>query len=77
MGKWIIWVLFLMVSFGVLEYESFANNTDTLSRTVWTFSAAFPPFGYICGFIAGFLACHFWWGGAVSFAPLSKIKPGG
>lgn len=70
---WIVYlVVFLGIGFVVGETIALATGGITLSRFVWMVSAAFPPFGFFMGFIAGFLACHFWWGGAVAFEPLVK-----
>lgn len=61
--KWVVWLIALVVSFGVIEGLSLHDNTSTLSRFVWDLTAAFPPMGYIAGFVAGFLCDHFWWMG--------------
>ena len=70
--KWSVWLFFLVVSFSAMEAWSLHENTSTLSRFVWTITADFPPLPFIAGFLAGFLCCHFWWGGIVSFAPVKK-----
>lgn len=70
MWLWPAWLLFIVVSFSVFEGLALYRGTPTLSRWVWTVSKAWPPFPFIAGFITGFLACHFWWGGIVSFAPV-------
>jgi hypothetical protein len=62
---WVVWLALIIGSFAFLEGYALEHGTWTLSRFVWETSAAFPPFGYIVGFITGFLACHFWWGGIV------------
>lgn len=67
---WTGWLLFLIASFAAFEGIALARGKTTLSRYVWTLSAAWPPLPFVCGFIAGFLACHFWWGGIVPFAPV-------
>lgn len=64
---WVAWLLFLIGSFAVLEGMAIHDNTTTLSRFVWTVTFYFPAFPFIAGFLAGFLACHFWWGGIVPF----------
>lgn len=69
---WASWLLLLIASFSALEGYALLENTTTLSRFVWTVTAAFPPLPFIAGFLAGFLCCHFWWGGIVPFAP---VKP--
>ena len=69
---WVIWLLAVIFSFAFLEGFALYDHTSTLSRFVWTVSAAFPPIQFIAGFLAGFLCCHFWWGGIVSFRP---VKP--
>jgi len=85
--KWSVWLFFLVVSFSAMEAwslhencgntsqdyeERFWSASSTLSRFVWTITADFPPLPFIAGFLAGFLCCHFWWGGIVSFAPVKK-----
>lgn len=70
--KWAIWLFALVASFSVMEGYSLYDNTSTLSRFVWTLTAYFPPLPFVAGFLAGFLCCHFWWGGIVSFAPVKK-----
>jgi hypothetical protein len=76
MGKfglvWAGWLLFLVTSFAGLEAYALYDNTTTLSRFVWTITAAFPPIPFIAGFLGGFLCCHFWWGGIVPFSSLKK-----
>lgn len=68
---WTIWLFIaLPVSFGLAEAYALWKGKTTLSRYVLTISKAWPPFPYVAGFITGFLACHFWWGGIVSFAPV-------
>lgn len=71
MTTWTIWLCVIVASFALLEARALKNNTPTLSRYVWIVSKAWPPLPFIAGFVAGFLACHFWWGGIVSFAPVS------
>jgi hypothetical protein len=68
---WTIWLFVLLpLSFGVGEAYALANRRTTLSRYIWNLSKAWPPFPFFAGFLAGFLACHFWWGGIVPFAPV-------
>ena len=74
MKKWAAWLLFVVVSFSILEGYSIVDHTSTLSRFVWTVSAAFPPFQGLIMFGAGFLCCHFWWGGIVAFRPVNKVE---
>jgi hypothetical protein len=47
----------------VLGLEAFALLTDrlTLSRFIWNISEAWPLFIFLCGFVTGGLAVHFWW----------------
>ena len=71
---WASWILLIAVSFSALEGYALIENTSTLSRFVWTITAAFPPIPFIAGFLAGFLCCHFWWGGIVPFAPVKVGK---
>lgn len=74
MWKWAIWLLLIVGSFALMEGYALYHDTPTLSRWVWTVSAAFPVFPFIAGLITGFLACHFWWGGIVAFKPVNKDK---
>lgn len=69
---WTIW-LFVLIPLSFAAAEAFALYTGrmTLSRYVWNLSKAWPPFPFIAGFVTGFLACHFWWGGIISFAPVT------
>lgn len=67
---WAGWIVFLILSFACAEGWALAHNKMTLSRFVWTVTKAWPPLPFIAGFVAGFLACHFWWGGIVCFAPV-------
>jgi hypothetical protein len=74
MNMFVVWTLFLagiILIFAGLEGYALANNQPTLSRYVWTLSKEWPPFPYFVGFACGFLTCHFWWGGIVSFRPVS------
>lgn len=68
---WAAWLVFIGVSFAVAEGWALKTNRMTLSRWTWDISKAWPPFPFFVGLIVGFLACHFWWGGIVSFAPVS------
>ena len=67
---WAIWLFVIAASFAALETLQLMRGRPTLSRWTWTVSKAWPPFPFICGFLVGFLACHFWWGGIVPFAPV-------
>ena len=71
---WASWILAIAVTFSLLEGYALLDNTTTLSRFVWTITASFPPIPFIAGFLAGFLCCHFWWGGIVPFAPVKEGK---
>jgi hypothetical protein len=64
---WVFWVLTIAVTFAILEGWAIKTGRTTLSRTVWTISADWPPLPFVAGLVAGFLACHFWWGGVVCF----------
>ena len=64
---WVFWVLTIAVTFAVLEGWAIKTNRTTLSRTVWIISKEWPPLPFVAGFLVGFLACHFWWGGIVCF----------
>jgi hypothetical protein len=67
---WTVWLFAIVASFACFEAYALATNRTTLSRFVWTVSKKWPPFGWVAGLITGFLACHFWWGGIVCFAPV-------
>ncbi len=69
---WTIWLVVIVASFAGFEGYALMHNTTTLSRYVWDLSAAWPPLGWFAGFGTGFLVCHFWWGGIVSFKPVNK-----
>lgn len=58
---WVGWLIFLIVSFAIFEGYAIKTGRQTLSRTVWIWSKAWPPLPFICGLIAGGLAVHFWW----------------
>lgn len=58
---WSAWLLALIGSFAALEGYAIYSGGITLSRFVWVVSKDWPPFPYIGGLIAGFLAAHFWW----------------
>jgi hypothetical protein len=65
---WTLWLfVFLPVSFGAAEAYALHTGKPTLSQYVWRLSKAWPPFPFVAGFLAGFLACHFWWGGSTCF----------
>lgn len=68
---WTFW-LFGTVLMGFVGGEAYAlwKGKTTLSRYVWTISKNFPLFPWIAGVLTGGLAVHFWWGGAVCFAPV-------
>ena len=65
--KWALWLFLIAMSFAVMEGYSLHENTSTFSRFIWNVSEAFRPFQGFVMFGAGFLTCHFWWGGRVSF----------
>jgi hypothetical protein len=59
-----IWLAYLAAvagAFGVLEARALHHKHDTLSAFVWRANRAWPPFGYLFGFCAGFLINHFEW----------------
>ena len=60
----VFFVLFLLGFIGGEAYALYTGKT-TLSRYVWTLSKAWPPLPWIVGLITGFVAAHFWWGGAL------------
>ena len=70
MALWTIWLLVIVASFALFEGLALYRGTPTLSRYTWTVSKAWPPLPFVAGFLCGFLACHFWWGGIVCFAPV-------
>lgn len=67
---WTVFFVVLLVGFIVGETYALRNDKPTLSRFVWSLSKAWPPLPFFVGFAVGFLACHFWWGGIVYFAPV-------
>ena len=67
---WLLWITIPLVMFIAGESYALLRGKATLSRSVWTLSRAWPPFPFFVGFVVGFLACHFWWGGIVAFAPV-------
>lgn len=69
---WPIWLVFIAVSFAGFETYALASGQTTLSRFVWELSEVWKPFPWFVGFLTGFLVCHFWWGGSVTFAPVGK-----
>ena len=68
MWFWAAWVVFIAVSFAAAEAWALMHGRATLSRSVWVWTKNWPALPFAAGLIAGFLACHFWWGGAVCFA---------
>ena len=58
---WVGWLIFLAVSFGAFEAWAIVTNRWTLSRFTWEITKSWPPFGWLCGLIVGFLAAHFFW----------------
>jgi len=62
---WALWVVLIAVSFGLLEGWAISQKRPTLSATVWLFSKNFPLLPFLAGLLAGGLAVHFWWGGAI------------
>jgi hypothetical protein len=67
---WTAWIGLIILSFGCLEAYALMTHRTTLSRYVWTFSKRWPPLPCLAGLITGVLFCHFWWGGAMCFAPV-------
>ena len=57
----------LALAVAMIAGEAFALRTGrtTFSRYVWTASRAWPPLPLVVGATVGFLAAHFWWGGAL------------
>jgi hypothetical protein len=75
---WTIWLFGLLpITFGIGEAYALWNNKPTLSQYVWRLSKAWPPFPFVAGFLTGFLACHFWWGGMICFigCAASPVSP--
>src|SRR5258707_11118581 len=73
MKLWVAWILLIAASFAGLEWYALAYGTiPTLSRVIWILTFAWPPLPFVIGFVVGFLACHFWWGGITSFRPVQK-----
>ena len=58
------WTILLLAAIGgIIGLEAFALMTDrlTLSRYIWEIGEAWPLFIFLCGFVTGGLAVHFWW----------------
>ena len=70
---WPVWIVAIAVSFSGLEAYAIASKQTTLSRFVWDLTAAWPPLPFIAGFLAGFLVCHFWWGGSFTFKSITGL----
>jgi hypothetical protein len=68
---WPVWIILIGVTFAFAEGYALWKGKMTLSRWVWTVSKDFPPFPWMVGVVVGFLACHFWWGGEICFAPVT------
>ena len=67
---WTAGIVMIGLWFAIGETYALMHNKTTLSRWVWNVSKAFPAFPWIVGIVTGFVASHFWWGGAFScFAP--------
>ena len=64
---WAAWVALIAISFAFFEAWALVHKQATLSRSVWTWSKAFPLLPFLAGLLAGGLAVHFWWGGIVCF----------
>ena len=64
---WTAWLIFLVISFAVLEGVALGTRGVTLSSYTWAITKAWPVLPFIVGFLSGFLACHFWWGGVIAF----------
>lgn len=71
---WTGWLFAVVISFAAFEGYALATGGTTLSRYVWDLTAAFPPIPFIAGFLAGFLCCHFWWGGITPFKSVKEEK---
>jgi hypothetical protein len=64
----IYWTIVLLaLAVAIIAGEAFALRTGrtTFSRYVWNASRAWPPLPLVVGATLGFLAAHFWWGGAL------------
>lgn len=63
MKKWIwgLWIVLIIVSFGIMEGIALNTGTPTLSQTVWDVSKSFPLLPFLAGLLSGGLAVHFWW----------------
>lgn len=57
----------IVAAIALLIYEAYALSTGhkTLSRMMWEATARFPALPFLVGLGIGFLAAHFWWGGAL------------
>lgn len=58
---WGVWIIFFIVSFGVMEGIAIQTGTPTLSRTVWDAQTAFPLLEGLFCFVIGGLVVHFFW----------------
>lgn len=58
---WTIWLLVIIVSFGLLEAYAFRHNKMTLSRYIYGCSKAWPVLPFVLGLIVGGLAVHLFW----------------
>lgn len=58
---WTGWLLFVAISFGVLEGIALATGATTLSRFTWDLTLAWPLIPVLYGIVLGGLAVHFWW----------------
>ena len=67
---WAAWLFAFAASFAAFEAYAIIKGKQTLSRTVWAWSKNFPLLPWVGGVLCGGLAVHFWWGGAMCFAPV-------
>ena len=68
---WGIWLAVVAASWAGFECFAIVTGRPTLSRFVWTVSKRWPPFPWVVGLLTGFLASHFFWGGAlICYAPV-------
>lgn len=58
---WGLWLVIIIVSFGVFEGLAIYTGTPTLSQTVWSASEAFPLLPFLFGLLCGGLGVHFFW----------------
>lgn len=69
---WAVGLVAVLAYFGYFETMAFMHpgQYDTLSNTISTIGANWPPAIYFCGFFSGGLCVHFFWPWAAN--PMGK-----